>query len=120
MTTYTTFHPIDTNIETNDRLAEIATSMIANGWQGLPLVADGEQLLNGAHRYTASKIAGIEPMVHQMEITLGWGDEDDYLLSDYADANDTTEIAKALRALYEAGYIDGYSVEIMDAENAKE
>lgn len=120
MSTYNTFHEIDTDPETNSHLAEIVASMTANGWQGLPLVAVGQQLLNGAHRYTASQIAGIEPMVHEIEITLDWGDDDEYLLSDFADAHDTREILRALRALYDAGYVDGYSVEIMDAEYKKE
>jgi len=119
MSTYTTFHPIDTSPE-NSHLAEIVASMTVNGWQGMPLLAAGDQLLNGTHRYTASEIVGIDPMVHEMEITLNWGDEDEYLLRDLADAHDTLEILRALRALHDAGYVDDYSVEIMAAEYAKE
>jgi len=41
----------------------IKKSMEKNGWQGVPLVRDGEQLLTGTHRYLAAQ-------------ELGWGDSD--------------------------------------------
>lgn len=118
MGSYTKYHEIET--DNNPHLDEIVASMIADGWVGLPLLADGEQLLNGAHRYTASQIAGIEPQVHQMEITLNWGDDEDYLLDAYAMATDTPSMLRALRDMFEAGYVDQYSVEIMSAEADKE
>lgn len=39
-----------------EKVAELAASMEANGWIGAPLVTFGDdQLLTGAHRYTAAK-----------------------------------------------------------------
>lgn len=39
-----------------EKVAELAASMEADGWQGAPLVTIGDdQLLTGAHRYTAAK-----------------------------------------------------------------
>ena len=39
---------------------ELAESMVANGWQGSPLVCWGDQLYTGAHRSKAAEIAGID------------------------------------------------------------
>lgn len=36
------------------KVSDIAESMERDGWIGAPLVADGEQLLTGAHRYHAA------------------------------------------------------------------
>ncbi len=33
----------------------IAASLESNGWQGAPLVVDGENLLTGVHRYAAAQ-----------------------------------------------------------------
>ena len=43
---YTPFH----EVRDIEKLNELVASMQANGWQGMPLVADGEQLITGAHR----------------------------------------------------------------------
>lgn len=52
---YTPFH----EIRDIKKLHELVASMRANGWQGAPLVADGEQLITGAHRCVAAQNAGI-------------------------------------------------------------
>lgn len=41
------------------KLAELVASIERDGWQGAPLVADGEQLLTGTHRYAACKALGM-------------------------------------------------------------
>lgn len=41
------------------KVAELAASIGRDGWQGAPLVADGEQLLTGTHRYAACKLVGL-------------------------------------------------------------
>jgi hypothetical protein len=41
------------------KVSELAASIAAAGWQGAPLVADGEQLLTGTHRYAAAKLVGL-------------------------------------------------------------
>ncbi len=56
---YTTYH----EIEDQSKVAELVVSMRRNGWLGGPLVADGDQLITGAHRYPAALEAGIEPKV---------------------------------------------------------
>lgn len=56
---YTTYH----EIRDEAKLAELIASMRQNGWQGAPLVADGENLITGAHRYVAAREVGVEPHV---------------------------------------------------------
>ena len=115
---YIKFHEIDENPETNAKLAEIVASLEADGWQGLPLLADGEQLLNGCHRYTACEILGIEPEVHQIEVDCKWRDSEytDYLLGNLSDAFDTESIYKAIRALHDEGLVDDLALAIAKAE----
>lgn len=111
------FHEIDENPETNKHLAEIIESISKNGWVGLPLLADGECLFNGCHRATACEILEIEPKIHQIEITCTWGDspETDQLLSDL-NGNESGDILQALKGLYDLGFVDKKSVDIMQAE----
>lgn len=120
--TYNHFHEIDRNPETNKHLAEIVESIKANGWQGLPLLADGEYLFNGCHRATACEILDIAPDVHEMEISCTWGDDEysDYLLRNLCDAHDTGEVLHALKELRAEGLVDQMSVDIMQAEYDKE
>ena len=59
MSGYNPFHEV---IDRN-KLAELIESMERDGWQGAPLVADGDQLITGAHRYVASIAAGIDAQV---------------------------------------------------------
>lgn len=56
---YTTYH----EVRDQAKLAELICSMERHGWQGAPLVADGDQLLTGSHRYPAALAAGITPEV---------------------------------------------------------
>lgn len=56
---YTTWHEV-TDL---DKVADLAANMTANGWVGPELVADGDQLLTGTHRWAAAEQAGIEPLV---------------------------------------------------------
>jgi hypothetical protein len=37
----------------------LAAHIKRHGWQGAALVADGEQLLTGSHRYPAAKLVGL-------------------------------------------------------------
>jgi hypothetical protein len=113
---YTKYHEIDENPETNQHLAEIMNSLVTNGWQGRPLLAIGDQLVTGCHRMTACELLGIEPEVHEAEITLNWGDDDDWMLSDLANASRNDMLLLAMETMLEAGYIDEYSVELMRAE----
>lgn len=48
------------NAEDQVKLTSIKESMLESGWIGCPLVADGEQLLTGAHRYQAAKELGLD------------------------------------------------------------
>ncbi len=120
--TYNHFHEIDCNTETNKHLAEIVESIKANGWQGLPLLADGENLFNGCHRATACEILDIAPEVHQVEISCAWGDDEysDYLLQNLCDANGSDDVLRALKELRAKGLVDQMSVDIMQAEYDKE
>lgn len=119
---YIHFHQIDDNPESNKHLSEIVDSIKANGWRGLPLLANGDNLLNGCHRATACKILGIEPEVHQIELACTWGDDEyaDCLLDALCDARSGDEVLKAMKDLYAMGYIDKLSVDIMQAECDKE
>ena len=119
--TYNHLHEID-RTETNTHLAEIAGSIKANGWQGLPLLADGDNLFNGCHRATACEILDISPDVHQLEIACTWGDDEysDYLLRNLCDATGSDDVLSALKALREEGLVDQMSVDIMQAEYDKE
>ena len=69
MSGYNPFH----QVIDRDKLAELIVSMETNGWQGAPLVADGDQLITGAHRYVASIAAGIDaPVVDIRDIYPEW------------------------------------------------
>jgi hypothetical protein len=120
--TYNHFHEIDSNPKTNKHLAEIIESIKINGWQGLPLLADGENLLNGCHRATACEILGTEPEVHQIKLSCTWGDNDytDKLLNDLCDAQDSFALLAVLRELRKKGLVDQMSVDVMQAEYDKE
>lgn len=117
--TYTKWHEIDENPETNAHLAEIVESIKTNGWVGLPLLADEEYLFNGCHRATACEILGIDPQVHNMQITANW-DDHYYLLFDLSNARRTDEVLRALKALRALNLVDQLSVDIMQAEDDKE
>ena len=122
MKRYNHFHEIDSNPATNKHLAEIVESIQANGWQGLPLLTDGDNLVNGCHRATACEILGIEPEVHEMQISCTWGDDEysDYLLNNLSDAPRSDDVLRALKELRAEGLIDQMSVDIMQAECDKE
>lgn len=119
---YNHFHEIDSDPETNRHLAEIVESIKVNGWQGLPLLADGDNLFNGCHRATACEILDIEPEVHQVEISCDWGEDEycDFLLNSLCDAKDSDDVLRALKALRKEGLVDQMSVDIMQAECDKE
>lgn len=116
---YTLYHDIDEDPETNEHLAGLVESLRANGWVGLPLLAVGDQLLNGCHRATACKILGISPEVHQAE-TCTYGDGYDYLLLALAEASSSDAVLNALLDLQAEGLVDDYAVRIMQAECEKE
>jgi hypothetical protein len=56
---YTPYH----DIRDEAKLSELVASMQVHGWQGAPLVADGDQLITGSHRYVAAEQAGIVALV---------------------------------------------------------
>lgn len=120
--TYNKFHQIDENTETNDHLTEIVNSIKANGWQGLPLLANGDQLYNGCHRAVACEIIGVEPEVHQIDVKIGRG-ENEYIdmLWEAVDCSaDAGDLYRSLCDLLDEDAIDSYSVEIIKAEYDKE
>lgn len=116
---YTLYQDIDKNPETNEHLAGILESIQANGWVGLPLLAVGDQLLNGCHRATACNLLGLSPEVHQVELSCTYGDGYDYLLLALAEANSSDAVLNALLDLQAEGLVDDYSVHIMQAECEK-
>jgi len=59
MSHYTPFH----TVQDQEKLRVLTASMERHGWQGVPLVADGEQLITGAHRYRAALAAGIDAQI---------------------------------------------------------
>ena len=120
MSTYNKFHEIDNNPETNSHLAEILNSIKSNGWQGLPLLAIGDQLLTGAHRATACNILDVVPVVHQMIIEEAKDEYEQYLIDQLADACGTDDLFHTIRSLHDEGLVDDYSLEIIDAEYKKE
>jgi hypothetical protein len=122
MSNYIKYHEIDKNPETNEHLAELIESIKANGWKGLPLLADGDQLLNGCHRAAACEVLGIEPEVHQIEISCNPREDDytDYLLDNFANAFDTISLLQSLKDLLAEGLVDQASVDIIQAEYDKE
>jgi hypothetical protein len=71
MSGYTTYHPV----YDQTKLAELTASMECHGWQGAPLIADGDQLITGAHRYPAALAAGIVPQIVDIrDIFPAWDD----------------------------------------------
>jgi hypothetical protein len=40
-------------VHNEDKLAALVADMLANGWQGAPVVADGNCLMTGSHRWHA-------------------------------------------------------------------
>ena len=118
---YNPLHPIDTDPETNAKLAEITESVRNNGWQGLPLLAWDDNLLNGCHRNAACRILGIEPEVYQLVIAESDDKEyREYLIENLRMAFDTQSVINALRDLYNEGLIDKFALEIMETEYEKE
>jgi ParB-like chromosome segregation protein Spo0J len=119
---YNHFHEIDRSLETNKHLAEIVESIKANGWQGLPLLASGQYLVNGCHRATACEIIGVEPEIHEMQFSCTWGDDEytDRLLENLCDAKGSDDVLRALKELHAEGLIDQMSIDIMQAEYDKE
>jgi len=105
-------HEIDTNPETNEKLASIIASLESNGWQGRPVLVQGNTAYTGCHRLTACEILGVTPETHEIEITAQWG-RDDYLLDWFCGAVDDDDLLNAMDALLEDGLIDQTSVEIM-------
>ena len=103
---YTPFHGICDEGKLNDLIA----SMSANGWQGAPLVADGDQLVTGAHRWVAAREVEINaPVVDIRDIY----PERDTLHAEYgtptADERDYTDALIALpQALRDAYGIDAH------------
>jgi hypothetical protein len=45
-------------VEDQSKLFEIATSLETNGWVGIELVAIGDELITGSHRYHAARSIG--------------------------------------------------------------
>ncbi len=103
---HTPFH----SVEDENKLAELIASMGANGWQGAPLVADGSQLITGAHRWVAAQEVEIDaPVVDIRDIYPEW----DTLHAEYgsptADERDYTEALMDLpQALRDAYGIDAH------------
>ncbi len=116
------FHEIDRNPISNKKLAALIESISNDGWQGLPLLADGEQLLTGCHRATACEILGIEPEVHQLQVYITWGDDPygDYLLNNLANAARTDQLKEVIQALFDEGWCDEISLQIILAEGEHE
>lgn len=79
-----------------DKVRELADSMVANGWQGCPILVMGESLLTGSHRLAALNLIRDEY-------------EDDSVL-DQEVAEDVTEIVEEAMAAYEEEH--GYSRDI--------
>ena len=46
---------------------ELQRNMEANGWVGAPLVVEGDQLINGTHRYIAARNLEIEIPTIELE-----------------------------------------------------
>lgn len=78
----------------SDRVEELATSMIENGWQGCPILVCGEGLLTGSHRLAA--LHYIAEMLNNDEIT----DEQAAVLNQDI-AEDVTEIVEEHMAAFE-------------------
>jgi len=117
MTNLQLLHTIDQNPETNTHLAEIMDSIKSNGWQGLPLVAIGEQLLNGCHRATACALLEIDPQVYAIEAPTA--SDDEYindLWYDLGNPTGTDQILVTLQALYDEGLVERYAIDILSAE----
>lgn len=55
MNRYTPLH----SVQDRNKLADLIASMERIGWKGVPLVADGDQLITGSHRYAAAIATGI-------------------------------------------------------------
>lgn len=65
------------NVDDAMKVAEIATSLRANGWTGAPIVVWGESdALTGTHRLAACEVAGIEPETITLEEVFAEDDAD--------------------------------------------
>ena len=104
-----------------DKVDQISNNMARDGWAGHPiLVMDmGNEMLalTGVHRIAAAEEAGIEPYVHYIEGEIN--SDVPELWEALGDAIDDDARLAALRDLNDAGKIDDYALEIMQAEVRK-
>ena len=54
----------------NEKVQRIAESIEANGWQGAPMVTDGELLITGVHRYAALRQIDRTDMLYDVTIPI--------------------------------------------------
>jgi hypothetical protein len=131
-----------------DKVDSIAMSMMQDGWQGYPLLTIDDIALTGSHRIAAAAEANIEVPTYEV-LSLSRDDvigNRKYWIHDYPDGYipgceaELTDEAKELveyidllasqsgddydrlmviKALNEAGIVDDYAVEIMQAEYDK-
>jgi hypothetical protein len=68
------------------KLAALVESMSADGWNGPPLVVDGEQALTGAHRYEAARVTYTDiPRIQVTELCEIYGADWEGLRADHGD-----------------------------------
>jgi hypothetical protein len=132
-----------------NKVKVIAKSMAKNGWQGYPLLTIGDDLaLTGSHRIAAAARAGIEPETYNLDISRydilhnpEYWKHDDYpdgYIPGHPDlteegeelvekidlltslSGDDADRLRAIKYLYDAGFVDYYALEIMQAECDKE
>lgn len=83
------------------KVADLAAAIDAAGWQGAPLVADGEMLLTGSHRYDAAVrvlgwTANDVPTVDVREVFADAGADYDAMLAKQMDSGLSWEVAVPL------------------------
>jgi len=108
-------------ITDQNKVDQISESMSNDGWTGYPILVidmgNEMQALTGVHRIAAAEQASIEPNIYYIDGEIN--SDVPELWEALADAIDDDDRLDALRELNEAGKVDEYAIEIMQAEANK-
>ena len=98
MQTLITRHEID-----DAHVDRLATLMQQSGWDGPAILVDGDEIIDGHHRYVAALALGIDPMIEEIrDVFEANGLDYDALMDDYGHLESVlTELPTSVRNAYD-------------------